>query len=129
MWLVWKLTSLHHQQNFPNIHIKWKQFPFSYVLSPLLIQKKKSENLLAFFFKPWIFFYYQVNTVMFFCTMNNKSTNKINLQIITIQQLHLKCSCNLERYWLWAHWWWYHSIETCRIVVVYKLIVIVIFWS
>ena len=39
------------------------------------------------------------------------------------QQLRLKYLCNLARYWLRAPWGWHHSVETCRSVIIYEIIV------
>ena len=34
------------------------------------------------------------------------------------QQLHLKCLCNLARYWLQALWRWHDSVEACRSTII-----------
>jgi len=39
------------------------------------------------------------------------------------QQLHLKYSCNLGRYWIKAPWGWHDSVETCRSVIICEIIV------
>jgi hypothetical protein len=39
------------------------------------------------------------------------------------QQLHLKCLCNLARYWLQAPWGWHDSVETCSSVIICEIIV------
>jgi hypothetical protein len=39
------------------------------------------------------------------------------------QQLHLKYLCNLTRYWLQAPWGWHNSVETCRSVIFFEIIV------
>ena len=41
------------------------------------------------------------------------------------QQLQLIYLCNLARWWIWYLWRWLDSVETCRSMVIYKLIVTV----
>jgi len=46
------------------------------------------------------------------------------------QQLHLKCLCNLARYWLQSVWGWHDSVEkcssviTCGEIIVYLLVIV-----
>ena len=39
------------------------------------------------------------------------------------QELHLKYLCNLARYWLQTPWRWHDSVETCRNVIIWEIIV------
>ena len=39
------------------------------------------------------------------------------------QQLNLKYLCDLARFWLQASWRWHDSVETCRSVIIYEIIV------
>ena len=54
--------------------------------------------------------------IILYCDQQNKFK-------LYYQQLHLKYLCNLAKYWLWAPWGWYGSVETCRSVIICKLIV------
>jgi len=54
--------------------------------------------------------------------MNDYFTN-YHTPTLYYQQLHLKYLCNLTSYWLQAPWGWHDSVETCRSVIIYEIIV------